>query len=78
MTDAVLVAAVLADAWAYTGTGEWAAVAPGAVAALIALFCLAEQRRARRVLAGSALAYAICGNLPESTGTSRPTRPSPP
>ncbi|MFD9082581.1 sensor histidine kinase [Streptomyces erythrochromogenes] len=38
------------------------------VAALIALFSLAERRRARRVLAGCALAYAICSNLPELDG----------
>ncbi|MFJ6754482.1 sensor histidine kinase [Streptomyces sp. NPDC091273] len=35
------------------------------LAALAALFSLAEQQRTRRVLAGCALAYGICANLPD-------------
>ncbi|MFD6966892.1 sensor histidine kinase [Streptomyces sp. NPDC059949] len=35
------------------------------LAALAALFSLAEQHRARRVLTGCALAYGICANLPD-------------
>ncbi|MFE6834768.1 sensor histidine kinase [Streptomyces sp. NPDC057705] len=35
------------------------------LAALAALFSLAEQQRTRRGLAGCALAYGICANLPE-------------
>ncbi|WP_314252952.1 sensor histidine kinase [Streptomyces sp. DSM 40907] len=83
----------MADAWVFSGTGTWAAAAPGAaalallvrrrwpvtvfvftllavqlglnVAALAALFSLAEQHRTRRFLAGSALAYGIGANLPD-------------
>ncbi len=38
------------------------------VAALAALFSLAEQHRARRVLAACAAAHGICANLPVLEG----------
>ncbi|MEU7729128.1 histidine kinase [Streptomyces sp. NPDC040724] len=93
--DTGLAAAALADAWAFSVAGEWAAAAPGAVAALAllarrrwpvavfvftllalqfghnvlaalaALFSLAEQSRTRRVLVACVPAYGICANLPD-------------
>ncbi|MER6197061.1 histidine kinase [Streptomyces sp. NPDC001586] len=93
--DAGLVVAALADAWAFSETGAWAAAAPGAVAALAllarrrrpvavfvftllalqfghnvlaalaALFSLAEHHRFRRVATACVPAYGICANLPD-------------
>ncbi|MFB7180449.1 sensor histidine kinase [Streptomyces sp. NPDC056257] len=93
--DAGLVAAALADAWAFSEAGAWAAAAPGAaaalallarrrrpvavfvftllalqfghnvLAALAALFSLAEHHRVRRAATVCVPAYAICANLPE-------------
>ncbi|MFD4864799.1 sensor histidine kinase [Streptomyces sp. NPDC058412] len=53
--DAGLVVAALADAWAFSETGAWAAAAPGAVAALALLDTL---------IADSGLEVTLTGEVP--------------